>query len=95
MRHTSIKQALEYVADNPQVKTDEMIVLPVHELVARTLFEIANSPMTGKRGAANRANAARTLIFDRMVGKRQPGSHPATRAKKQVQFKNLTGELER
>jgi hypothetical protein len=92
MRHTTIRQALQHVADNPQIETDEMLVVPVHELVARTLFEIANNPMTGKRGAAAKANAARTLIFDRLVGKRQPGSHPATREKQAVEFVDMTGK---
>lgn len=95
MRHTTIRQALQHVADNPVMDTDEMLVIPVHELVCRTLFEIANSPMTGKRGAGSRANAARTLIFDRMVGRRQPGSHPATRTRAVVQFADLTGEVEK
>jgi hypothetical protein len=95
MRNTTIRQALQYVADNPIPATDEIIALPVHELVCRTLFEIANSPMTGRRGAQSRANAARTLIFDRLVGKRQPGSHPATRRSAQISFADLTGEVER
>lgn len=94
MRHTTIRQALQHVADNPYPATDEMLVIPVHELVCRTLFNIANNPMNGKRGAQSRANAARTMIFDRMVGKRQPGSHPATRKETQIAFANLTGEVE-
>lgn len=92
MRSTTIRQALQYVADHPELETDEMLVLPVHELVCRTLFEIANSPMTGKRGAASKANVARTLIFDRMVGKRASGSHPATRSRTAVEFVDMTGK---
>lgn len=92
MRHTSIKQALQHVADNPTMVTDEVLVVPVHELVCRTLFDIANSPMSGKRGAATKANVARTLIFDRMVGRRANGSHPATRTAAQLKFVNMTGK---
>lgn len=94
MRHTTIRQALQHVADNPVVTTDEIVALPVHELICRTLFEIANNPMTGKRGAQSRANAARSMIFNRMVGKRAAGSHPATRKETRITFVSLTGEVE-
>lgn len=93
MRNVSIREALQYVADHPQMTTDEMVNVPVHELVSRTLFDIANNPMNGKRGAQAKANVARTLIFNRLVGKRLPGAHPATRKQTQVRFADLTGEL--
>jgi hypothetical protein len=92
MRSMSIRQALQHVVDHPELETDEMLVLPVHELVCRTLFEIANNPMTGKPRDASKANAARTLIFDRMVGKRAPGSHPATKQRASVEFVDMTGK---
>ena len=42
-----------------------------------------------------RANKARKMILDRMVGKRRPGSHPATNEGEQIDFVDLTGgELE-
>jgi len=91
MRHTTIRQALQNVADNPTMMTDEVLVVPAHELVCRTLFDIANSPMTGKRGAMSKANVARRMIFDRMAGKRRAGSHPATRRSVQVAFADMTG----
>ena len=94
MRHTSIRQALQHVADHPDLSTDELLVLHIHELVARTLFDIANTPMSGKRGSATRANVAREMIFERLVGRRAPGSHPATKSISKVQFADLTGELE-
>lgn len=93
MRHTTIRAALQRVADNPQANTDDMLALPVHELVCRTLFEIANNPMTNRRGSGARANVARALIFNRLVGKRMSGSHPATRKNTQIAFANLAGEL--
>jgi hypothetical protein len=94
MRHTTVRQALQHVADHPELDTDEVLVVHVHELVARTLFEIANTPMSGKRGAGHKANIARNMIFNRLVGRRSPGSHPATRKQTGVEFSDLTGELE-
>lgn len=91
----SIKQALQQVADNPAMTDDEIIQHPVHELVARNLFEIANNPDANIRGAQARANKARKMILDRLVGKRRAGSHPATRTEVQIDFVDLTGgELE-
>lgn len=86
----SIKQALERVADNPMMETDEIIQVRVYELVARALFEVANSPDERVRGASARANKARKMILDRLVGKRKPGSHPATRGDVSIDFVDLT-----
>ena len=94
-RKVTIHQALQNVADNPQLKTDELIQVPVHELVCRNLFEIANRPDANQRGSMARANKARKMIMDRLVGKRRPGSHPATRTPTKINFVDLTGgELE-
>ena len=89
MTRRNIRQALQHAADNPSMDTDELVALPVSELVARTLFEIANevSPKTKAR-----ANNARKLIFDRMVGRRKPGTHPARRNTVSIEFQDLTGE---
>jgi hypothetical protein len=91
MKHVSLRQALQNVADNPSIATDEIIQVPVHELVCRALFEIANSPDAGTRGAMTRANKARKMILDRLVGKRRAGSHPATRVQVPIEFVDLTG----
>lgn len=93
MRIVTIRQALQYVADHPEMKTDMLLDLPVHELVSRTLFEIANDPKVGHRGSLARANIARSMIFNRLVGRRRTGSHPATRTDVALEFGNLTGEL--
>lgn len=87
----TVQQALQYVADNPVPMTDETIQIPVHELVARALFEISNHPDASVRGSMTRANKARRMIFDRLVGKRRTGSHPATRSKTTIKFVDLTG----
>ena len=91
MRHVSIKQAMQYVADHPEVEHDNLITLPVHELVVRTLFEIANSPTQVNSRAMSRANAARSIILKRLVGKRRAGSHPATHKKVDLKIMDLTG----
>lgn len=91
MKHTTIKAALERVADKPHMSTDDMLSLPVHELVCRTLFEIANSPTASERGSMTRANTARTLIFNRMVGRRRTATAPAVRNETAISIEDLTG----
>ncbi len=86
----TIRQALEYVANHPTPETDEALVVPVHELVCRALFDIANNPDASVRGSMSRANRARKIIFDRMAGKRRAGTHPARRTNRRVQFVDLT-----
>lgn len=94
-KQVTIRDALQRVADNPVMLTDELVQVPVHELVARTLFEISNLPDASVRGSMQRANKARKMILDRLVGKRRAGSHPATRTEVQIDFVDLTtgGEL--
>lgn len=91
VKPVSVRQALQAVADEPIMQTDEIIQVRVHELVARALFEIANTPDASVRGALARANKARKIILDRLVGKRRAGSHPATRQNVQIEFVDLTG----
>jgi hypothetical protein len=92
MKQVTIRQAMQQVVDNPEMRTDDMISLPVHELVVRTLFEIANNATSDKKRSMAEANVARNLIFNRLVGRRRAGSHPATREKKvAVEFTDLTG----
>lgn len=95
MRTTTIRQALQYVADNPELNTEELISVPVNELVARTLFEIANTVTPLQSRTLSRANRAREMILLRLGGKRKAGSHPATRRKNEIKFVSLTGELEK
>jgi hypothetical protein len=90
-KHVSIRQALQYVANNPDLEDDDLISKPVHELVARTLFEHANTGHPSRRGSMARANVARKMIFDRMVGRKRPGSHPNADAPVEVEIEDLTG----
>jgi len=89
--NVTIRQALQQVADYPRLIDDDLIQLPAHELVCRALFEIANNPDASQRGAMARANKARKMIMDRLVGKRRAGSHPATRKQVSINFVDLTG----
>jgi len=92
MADISIRQALQNVADHPQISTDEIIQLPIHELVSRALFEIANNPDVSVRGSSARANKARKIILDRLVGKRRPGTAPLSNTQTQLEFIDLTTE---
>lgn len=95
MSHVTIQEALQNVVANPTVATDETIQIPVHELVSRALFEISNQPDASVRGSLARANKARKMILDRLVGKRRPGTAPATKVKSSITFVDLTqGEVE-
>lgn len=89
VKHRSVRDSLQYVANHPQMKTDP-IDTPMWELIARILFEIANSPDTRVRGSMGRATRAQRMISDRLVGLRRPGTHPARARKMQVAFVDLT-----
>ena len=91
MKVVTIRQALQQVADYPTMVDDDMLNKPVYELVSRTLYDIANRPDANVRGSMGRANKARKLILDRLVGRRRAGSHPATGEVTQIDFIDLTG----
>ena len=88
----TILQALQHVVDNPELDTDDLLVVPASELVCRTLFDIANSAQLHDRKSMAQANVARTLIFHRLVGRRRTGTHPAQKMQHQLTFKDLTGD---
>jgi hypothetical protein len=89
-RHKSIGEALKHVAEHPARSTDAPIDAPVYELVARALFQVANSPDAGVRGSLAKANRAQKMIFNRMVGRRRPGTHPAQVETEEIEFIDLT-----
>jgi len=91
MKPVTIRQALQQVADYPVMVDDDLLTKPVYELVSRSLYDIANRPDANVRGSMARANKARKMILDRLVGKRRAGSHPATREVSQIDFIDLTG----
>lgn len=90
MVRVSIHKALKDVADNPVPTDDQPINHPVHELVARALFTIANNPSDNVRGSHARAVRAQKIILNRLVGTRRTGSHPAAQSKVDVEFVDLT-----
>lgn len=95
MKHVSVRQALHKVADYPVMLEEDVLQVPAHELVSRTLFDIANRPDPMVRGSMTRANKARKILMDRLVGRRRAGTHPATRNHVAVEFIDMTGaELE-
>lgn len=95
MAHVTVEQALKLVATHPEPATDVALDVPVHELVCRVLFEIANSPDVKVRGSMSRATKAQRMIMDRMVGTRRTGTHPAARKDTNIDFVDLTNlELE-
>lgn len=93
-KHKSVRDALQYAADHPEMKTAP-IDTPVWELVARILFDIANTPNANVRGSMARATRAQKMITDRLVGNRRAGTHPVRAKRQQVTFVDLTaGKIE-
>ena len=91
MKPVTIRQALQYVADYPEPLTDEVVNMPVYELIARNLFDIANRPDSSVRGSHTRANKARKMILDRMAGKRRSGTKPVVKKDTDLEMLDLTG----
>lgn len=90
MAEVTVRAALQAVADHPTMDTDVLLDVRVHELIARTLFEVANTPDERVRGSMSRANKARRMLMDRLVGKRRPGTAPAASGETELEFEDLT-----
>ena len=90
MKHKTIPEALQFVADHPRPSSDAPVDMPIWELVARKLFEIANQPNPSVKGSMSRATRAQKLILDRLVGRRRPGTHPAQVKGDEIEFVDLT-----
>lgn len=90
MAVVTVRQALQAVADNPELRTDDLTQMPMHELIARELFDIANNPRADERGGLARANKARRMLFDRIVGKRRAGTTIAGSSNEAIEFVDLT-----
>lgn len=86
----SVKKALETASRSQVINSEITVDRPVFDLVAQSLFEIANAPDPKVRGAMARATKAQRMILNRMVGTRRPGSHPAARQTEELQFADLT-----
>ncbi len=89
LKHKNVKEALEYVSRHP-VPDRVPIEMPVWELIARQLFEAAHV-VNGNGQQMKRATAAQKIIFDRLAGKRKPGTHPAqSKGKRELKIMDLT-----
>ena len=92
-RHKTVRQALLFVErkpDWPTERNEDRLDMPVWELVARNLFDIANSPNVKVRGSVANATRAQKIILDRLTGTRRMGTNPAVRTDKQIQLRDLT-----
>lgn len=89
IKHRSVKEALEYVARHPQAELPP-IEMPVWELISRQLFETAHQ-VGGSAVVMKRTATAHKIIFDRLAGRRMPGTHPAqSKGKRELKLVDLT-----
>jgi hypothetical protein len=91
MQKRTIREALQHVADYPVPVDDEVITMHTGELLARTLFDIANKPDANVRGSMPRANKARRLIMNYLTGRRRAGTAPHEKRANTLQMQDLTG----
>ena len=92
MQKRTVREALQYVADYPQPLDDEILMMHTGELIARTLFDIANKPDANVKGSLPRANKARKMIMDRLAGRRRAGAASHQSAGGRLEVPDLTGE---
>ena len=92
-RHKTIRQALTYVDRYPDWPETQRLDMPVWELVARNLFDIANQPNVRVRGSMAKATRAQKILLDRLTGTRRQGTNPAVRNSKSLKLRDLTVSL--
>jgi hypothetical protein len=92
-KHKSVRQALQYVENEPEWPDTPRLDMPVWEIVARNLFDHANNP-DKSRTSMNRAVRAQKIILDRLTGTRRTGTNPAVRNAQQVHLADLTAGIE-
>lgn len=89
IKHRTVKEALDFVQKHP-VPDRVPIEMPVWELISRQLFEAAHV-VGGSASTMKRTTTAQKIIFDRLAGKRKPGTHPAAaKAKRELKVRDLT-----
>ena len=91
MQKRTVREALQHVADYPQPVDDEVITMHTGELIARTLYDIANKPDANVPGSLTRANKARRLIMNYLAGRRRVGTSPHQKQVVTLQMNDLTG----
>ena len=90
MKSKSVADSLEYVAAHPPQSFEPTVEMPTWEVIGQLLYLIAKSGNARERGSVDRATRAQKMIWDRKVGRRAPGTHPATIKAEEVNFKDLT-----
>jgi hypothetical protein len=90
VKHLSVHDALQHVAEHPPKSFEPTVDAPVWELIGQVLFVHANSGDPRVRGSMGRATAAQKMIFDRISGRRRPGTHPAQVENEEIEFLDLT-----
>lgn len=91
MQKRTVREALQHVADYPAPVDDEVIMMHTGELIARTLYDIANKPDANVRGSMARANKARRLIMNYLAGRRRAGTDPHHKPVVELHMNDLTG----
>lgn len=91
MQKRTVREALQHVADYPAPVDDEVITMHTGELIARTLYDIANKPDANVRGSMTRANTARRLIMNYLAGRRRSGTEPHEKKVASLRMQDLTG----
>jgi hypothetical protein len=91
MQKRTVREALQHVADYPVPLDDEVITQHTGELIARTLYDIANKPDANVRGSMTRANTARRLIMNYLAGRRRSGTGPHEKKVESLRMQDLTG----
>lgn len=91
MQKRTVREALQHVADYPAPVDDEVITMHTGELIARTLYDIANKPDANVRGSMARANKARRLIMNHLTGRRLSGTAPYEKKVASLRMQDLTG----
>ena len=90
MKSKSVPEALVYVAQHPPQSFEPTVDMPTWEIIGQLLYLIANSGNPRHRGSVNRATRAQKMIWDRKVGRRRAGTHPATVQAEEIEFEDLT-----
>jgi hypothetical protein len=88
-KHKTVRDALLFVARNPQWPDVPMLDMPVWELASRKLYEMAVSPDARVIGSLARSTRAQKIILNRTTGTRRAGTHPAQQADESVNFHDL------
>jgi hypothetical protein len=91
MQKRTVREALQHVADYPVPLSDDVVTMHTGELIARTLFDIANKPDAQVRGSMARANKARRLVMNYLAGRRRTGTAPHQKQVVTLRMNDLTG----